>query len=280
MSEVEKAMNYLKEFSREKGINLFHDLPSDMPNVLAPDDEMNIESFLNLAKSLESRIIYYRETIFSIDDLEYDNFNDTEDDDDAQEPLDEMEDEKRKFVEKKLKALSKKWGEKLDSPMWGEILFNFNGVSHTFEVKEPWLEEYTEDFSILSDAGRSFDEKESKEQFKKDKISNEELKNDIEKNYENWCNVVAKDNGLLKAKSRKAKIGIVFANFPELNSQRYYSIIDMIIAKSTEDAESTLRNEVYRLHDLGKTNYYIGANLDLSKDKVQKMLAKERDTPS
>jgi len=278
MSEVIKAMNYLKKFSKEKEIHLFHSAPTDMPNVLAPDDEMNIESFLNLAKSLDSRIIYYEETIFSIYDLEYQPFN--EDEEDAQEPLEEMEDEKIKFIEKKLKALSQKWGGKLDSPMWGEIIFNFNGVSHTFEVEEPWFKEYTEDFNSVNGAGRIFDEKENTERFKKDKTSNEELKNEIEKNYENWCNVVAKDKALLKAKSHKAKMGIVFANFPELNSQRYYSIIDMIIAKSTEDAESTLRNEVYRLHDLGKTNYYISANLDLSKEKVQKMLAKERDTPS
>jgi len=279
MSEVVKTMNYLKEFSEEEGIHLFHhDAPPDMPNVVALDDEMNIESFLNLAKSLDSRIIYYEETIFSIYDLEYQPFN--EDEEDAQEPLEEMEDEKIKFIEKKLKALSQKWGGKLDSPMWGEIIFNFNGVSHTFEVEEPWFKEYTEDFNSVNGAGRIFDEKENTERFKKDKTSNEELKNEIEKNYENWCNVVAKDKALLKAKSHKAKMGIVFANFPELNSQRYYSIIDMIIAKSTEDAESTLRNEVYRLHDLGKTNYYISANLDLSKEKVQKMLAKERDTPS
>lgn len=271
MSEVTKAINYLNEFSDKEGIYLFQGTPSviDYTNVCAPDT-MDIDSFLKLSKLLDCKIIYHEMVSFSTVDFEYL----AEDEEECENEYEDMDDAKKVFIENELQTLTKKWGEKIDSPKWVEILFYHNGISHLLEVIEPWFKEFQADFKSIDESVLSYDENKSAKE--REKLA--EVREELERNKEQWCNIVAEDREFQRAKSYGARKEIALRVLPELNNSRNHrGIIGMIITDSIPIAENNLINEICDLNaKVGSTTLSIAANLDISEHKVRKVLAKVR----
>lgn len=265
MCVVVEAIHYLSEFAKKEGIYLFNNVSIEMPDVFAPDG-MDIKSFVNVAKLLECKIIYNKTVLLSAIDLEY---PEDEEDEDYEEL---MESEKKEFVEVELQKLSKKWSKKLGSPKWTEIVFYHAGVSHHLTVLETWYNEYRADLDSVNKSAQLFAEKENI----KLETSKEGLKEEIEQNIERWSHAVAEDKEFQKARSFRAKMHIVLRIFPDLKGEKYYTAIDEIIKTSLVIAESNLLKEIYKRHDKGESPLSISANLDISRERVKKALAKDR----
>jgi hypothetical protein len=274
IDNVTEAINYLNEFSKKEGLYLFPSVPLSnlsTPSVDVPEN-IKLETFLSLVKYLDCKILYYEVTLFDVvfeygDDLEIIKY------------------ENKIIIEKELEIINKKWEQMIDKPMSIEIVFYYNDVSHKFELCEAWLEDYNEDIRNIQERILAFEEDEKKEEFEESERLTRKKREYIELNKENWCRIVAKDTKFQRAKSFEARATIVLTLIPELEkytygSDRYLiapgcnSVIDMIIQNSMEIAERILKDQIYDLHNKGKSGRSIAGILELSEHKVSKVLAK------
>lgn len=244
MSKVPEAVEFLNEFSKREKIYLFGGVPPAEP-LLEVDatDSMDLESFLTLAKNLDCKILYYHKREFLIDD------------------------EWEKYFEYLYKGGDGKWDKRIKEPLSIEIIFYYNGVSHIFKVEESWLEDY--DYWV--------------ENLKKDEDFFVKKTKRLEQNKEKWCSVIARDTKFQHAKSFAARATIALKLLPELKEYgpaQYLTVrgcnfeFTGLIDNSMEMVEGILRDQVQDLDNQGKAGRFISNILDISKNKVRRILEK------
>ena len=128
-SEVVEAINYLNEFSEKEGLYLIPNLPEENPEAINEPVDMDIKSFLALAKTLDCKIVYYQTTLFTSDDFKI-----------YIEYLD------KNYRAEEIKMEDNKWHKKINKFVCIKIFFIYNRISHMFLLKEDCLEDLEQGF--------------------------------------------------------------------------------------------------------------------------------------
>jgi len=124
MSKVFQAINYLNKFSKKEGLYLFPNLPEQSTAVVNAPEDIDIRSFLILAKSLDCKVLYYETKLFTADDF-----------DGYIEYLD------REYRAEEIELEDNEWYKKINQFVTIKIAFFYKEVSHVFQLKEDYLEE-------------------------------------------------------------------------------------------------------------------------------------------
>lgn len=133
MSKVIKAINYLKEFSKIEGIDLLPISPEQKTAAVNDPVDMNIESYLALAKNIDCKILYYETTLFTADDFE--------------EYIEYLDQE---FRAEEITVEDNKWHKSINEFVGIKIIFYYNGVSHVFQLKEDELIELEQGYKYFN----------------------------------------------------------------------------------------------------------------------------------
>ena len=238
-SKVLEILNHLKEFSNREEIYLFSEVPSEKP-LLEVDatNSMNVAEFLTFAKSLDCKILYYHQRYFLMDDV-------------WEKYFDSINEEK-----------NGEWEKRIKEPLSLKIVFYYNGVGHSFEVKENWLKDYerwVEEFRKINlESNENYFDKEKKM---------------FEQNKQRWCTVLAQDSKFIHAKSFTLRAKIALTLLPKLKEYGPTQTLRVRGCSSefTELIEDSVKiaakmrdqGYVYDWSREGKAKYFIFVILDI-----------------
>lgn len=198
---MEKVLETLKNFAKAEDIILYKSLPK-ITEVSEPID-MEIDAYLDVAKKLGCKIIYYFTDVF-FEDLDFYEIEERRDD------LDE-ESEVLKALNKGLAQIKRRWSKYEEELESLKVMWVYNGIGHTFTIHEDWVRELNSDIKKLLER---VDELEAITPLPTyTKISNDDLKDpkvkawykEFEIKKDEWSKLLAENKLFNEAKNQRAR---------------------------------------------------------------------------
>lgn len=208
--EILKSLDRIQKFCEEEKIHIFRVL--EIPEITVFEFDGNLNEFLELMKLIKPKVLYIFQTTF-------DDFL-------SRERIEE--DEKFGKYEKYIGKIGRL-----------QLIFNFNGIFHSFVLITEWMNELIEEI-------------ESEEEF--EKISREE--EEIRKRLEEYARKLAQSEsfGLFTTKSKRVQL--LYRIFPELRDHSRNLAEDIVgLAEIIfeEEIKPEIKKEAEKMLEEGKT---------------------------
>lgn len=180
---------------------------------------MEIDGYLDIAKKLGCKIIYYRTDIF-LEELDFFEIEERRDDFDEKSDV-------LKALDRGLAQLKRRWNKYEEKPEFLEIMWVNDGIGHTFTIHEDWVKELNADIKKLLE---QIDELEAITPLSRyTRISNEDLKEpkvkawykEFEINKDDWSRQLAENKLFNEAKNQRARLNAASAIIPGFDNYSF-----------------------------------------------------------